>query len=107
MNIRNTSVGLVLLTAVSAVVLLTAVSAAFAGIPSPVESTFAPTTTGDHVALGDQQIAEQGFISISDDYPVNVVAKSTLTRQQVQSELRAANHQPFSKPSYAELVFLR
>lgn len=94
MNIKNISVGLVL---------AAAVGVAFAGTPYPVEGTFAPVNNNVHVVTETQA----GFDSSGDAYPVDVVSKSTLTRQQVQAEYIAANRQPLKNPSYAELVFLR
>ena len=95
MNIKKLSAGLVL---------LTVVGAAFADAPYPAESKFVSTKTRAEVIAELQQAREQGLM-VTDDYPVPVAAKSTLTRQQVQDELKQANRS--DNPSYAELVFLR
>ena len=98
MNIKNISAGLIL---------LSAVGATFAVTPYPVESTFVTAPTHISAIPDSQQQPENRFNSIGDDYPLNVVTNATLTRQQVQAELRSANSQHMNNPSYAELVFLR
>ena len=98
MNIRNISAGLVL---------LTVVGAALAEAPYPVESEFVSTKTRAEVIAELQQAREHGLVVTGDEYPAPAVAKSSLTRQQVQDELKQANQQRSHNLSYAELVFLR
>ena len=98
MNIKNILAGLVL----SAFA-----GAALAGTPYPVESTFAPATNGGCAISAAQSGHEEGYTQASDEYPVDVVSKSTLTRQQVQAELKLSDEQSLKSVSYAELVFLR